>query len=234
VFVTNAITEGLMRWMCLLTCVVVGSAVETSAQESRRYFAGGLFGVSTLSADGRSITAAPRAELSLYKPESGLAVNLFAGAHLWRYFSLQANYMWNRNDVTLVSSFVSLPTGGFYEQMRGSGQHVFVADTLLYFRARGRAIRPYLGTGLAIIRFSSGDTTSTVESGLRAPAGAITATKIGLRSHVGIDLELTKRVSFRYSFSETISGNPISPYLTPAGERGMANFQNLFGLVMQF
>jgi hypothetical protein len=41
-------------------------------------------------------------------------------------------------------------------------------------------------------------------------------------------------VTFRYSFSETISGNPISPSLTPPGERPLMNFQNLFGFVARF
>ena len=40
--------------------------------------------------------------------------------------------------------------------------------------------------------------------------------------------------SFRYSFSETITGNPISARLTPPGERNLANFQNLFGFVRRF
>jgi hypothetical protein len=41
-------------------------------------------------------------------------------------------------------------------------------------------------------------------------------------------------MSFRYSFSETIGGNPISPRLSPPGERNLANFENLFGVVARF
>jgi hypothetical protein len=51
---------------------------------------------------------------------------------------------------------------------------------------------------------------------------------------VGIDLRVSPRMSFRYSFSETISANPISPSLTPPGKRGLMNFQNLFGFVAKF
>ena len=66
------------------------------------------------------------------------------------------------------------------------------------------------------------------------PAGEIRSTHIGLRSHVGIDFRLSRHISFRYSFSETISSNPISPSLTPPGRRPLMNFQNLFGFVSRF
>jgi hypothetical protein len=223
-----------MRKIVLTVCVWMTTAGSAGAQDERRVFAGALVGVSTLSADGRSVTMASDAMLSLYKPENGLAVNALIGTHLWRYLSLQGNYMWNRNDLTLVSSFATRAGGGFYEQSRRSGQHVFVADTLLYFRPLGSRVRPYLGTGFSVVRFTSREVIRSVGSNLAAPEHEITATKIGLRSHVGIDLALSSRVSFRYSFSETISRNPISPHLTPMGERRLANFQNLFGFVARF
>jgi hypothetical protein len=223
-----------MARMCLIAGVLWAVAVPATAQDIERGFGGALIGVSTLSADGRSVTSSTDASLSLYKPENGLAVDVFGGWHLANYFSVQANYMWNRNDLTLVSSFVTPSGGGFYDQQRTSEQHVFVADTLVYFRRLDSRIRPYLGTGLAIIRFASRDIERTVTNNLPAPQADIAATKVGLRSHVGIDFRLSRRVSFRYSFSETISGNPISPALTPEGERRLANFQNLFGFVMHF
>ena len=203
------------------------------AQTERRVFVGVLFGISTLSADGSVMTMPPDAALSTYKPENGFTVNVFAGAHVAQYFTLQGNYMWNRNDLTLVSSFVTPQGGGFYEQRRTSAQHAVVADALVYFRRIDSRIRPYLGTGLAIVRFSASVIDSTT-SGLSAPEGDITSTQAALRSHVGIDVVLSSRTAFRYSFSETIGGNPISPHLSPPGQRGLANFQNLFGIVTRF
>jgi opacity protein-like surface antigen len=223
-----------MRRLVLAVFVLLVTSTIASAQEERRLFAGLVLGVSTLSADSRSVTNPPEAQISLYKPENGPAVNVFAGYHLSRFFSLQANYVWNRNDLSLVSSLVTPAGGGFYEQDRRSAQHAFVADALLYFRRLGSGIRPYLGTGLAIVHFDGSDVRRTTSSGLSAPEGTITATKVALRSHVGIDLALSRRLSFRYSFSETIGGNPVSSQLTPAGKRGLANFQNLFGLVAGF
>jgi outer membrane protein W len=224
----------LMEKFCVVVFAISMTAAPAAAQEDRRAFIGALIGVSTLSADGRSVTSAADATLSLYKPENGVAVNAFAGWHVTRFLSLQANYMWNRNDVALVSAFVTSGGGGFSEQQRHSAQHAGVADLLLYFRHRGSGIRPYLGTGLAVVRFSSHDVVRTVSSNFAAPTGPIQDTTVALRSHVGIDLRLLSGLVLRYSFSETIGGNPISPHLTPPGRRGLANFQNLFGLAAQF
>jgi hypothetical protein len=69
--------------------------VPAIAQEDPRLFAGALFGVSTLSADARSLTTASQTAVSLYEPKNGTAVNLFAGIHIAPYFSIQANWMWN-------------------------------------------------------------------------------------------------------------------------------------------
>jgi hypothetical protein len=215
-------------WAVLLCSPCAPAAAQGSGDT--RAFAGGLFGVSTLSGDATAETTATSASLSMYAPENGPAVNLFAGVHFAEYVSAQVNWIWNRNDLTLFSSFTQ-QGGGFYEQPRRSEQHAFVADALVYFRRRDSAIRPYLGTGLAVVRFSSDAAGVGTAVGLPPPAGTITSTKIALRSHVGIDVRLSRRLSFRYSFSETISGNPISPVLTPPAPRGLANFQNLFGVV---
>ena len=218
----------------VLTFTLWTIGLPAAAQEAPRIFAGGLFGVSALSADGRAVTTGSDAAVSLYKPENGLALNVFAGVHLAQYFSVQANWIWNRNDITLVSSLVTPQGGGFYEQRRHSRQHAVVLDGLIYFRRLDSAVRPYLGTGVSLLHFSAGEAVRTSGHGLAPPTGGIASTRIGLRSHVGIDVKLSRHVSFRYSFSETISSNPISPSLTPPAPRGLANFQNLFGCVARF
>ena len=73
-----------------LACLI---ASPVAAQSDGRVFAGGLFGLSTLSADGRADTTSTDAATSLYKPENGPAVNLFGGAHLAEYFSVHVNWM---------------------------------------------------------------------------------------------------------------------------------------------
>jgi hypothetical protein len=216
-----------------LATQLLGSAL-AAAQDEPRNFAGGLLGMAILSADARSVTDGSNAAMSLYEPANGLALNVFAGVHIAQYFSVQANWIWNRNDLTLFSSFLTPQGGGFYEQRRDSSQHAVVLDGLVYFRRLDSVIRPYLGTGVSVVHFSSRDMTRASEHGLGAPTGEIVSTRVGLRSHVGIDLRLSRRISFRYSFSEMISGNPISPSLTPPGRRGLMNFQNLFGFVGRF
>ena len=217
-----------------LIVIVCLTSVPAAAQSAQRVFAGGIFGVSTLSADGRADTTATEAATSQYKPENGPAVNLFAGIHVAQYFSVQGNWIWNRNDLTLVSSFVTPQGGGFYEQHRDSRQHAIVLDGLIYFRRLDSAVRPYLGTGLVLRHFSSDNARLISAQELEAPAGEIASTGIGLRSHVGIDIRLSRHLNFRYSFSETISGNPISRSLTPPAPHRLANFQNLFGLLGRF
>ena len=208
-------------------------SVPAAAQDESRAFAGALFGVSALSADAQAVTTAADAAVSLYDPKNGSALNVFGGIHVAQYFAIQVNWMWNRNDLTLVSSYTSPHAGGFYEQIRDSSQHALVFDGLIYFRRLDSSIRPYLGTGLSVVHFSSEEGESRAQ-GLSPPAGAIKSTHIGLRSHVGIDFRMSRHISFRYSFSETISSNPISPSLTPPGRRRLMNFQNLFGFVSRF
>lgn len=214
----------------LMRLIVVPHA---HAQDERRGYAGGLVGIATLSADATTSTSAGRADVALYKPENGPALNLFGGLHVHPYVSLQVNYVWNRNDVTLFSSVVSAGASGFFEQRRNGGQHAVIGDALLYFRRRGDAIRPYLSTGVGRVRFQS-DPGRTTNGGLPGPEGEFSSTRFALRVAVGIDLAIRDAWSFRYSFSETISGNPISTRLTPPGERNLANFQNLFGIVRRF
>jgi hypothetical protein len=214
--------------------IVLGAAVPTLAQAVGHSYAGMLIGVSTLSADGQSTTDASAARISFYTPENGLALNLLAGVHLAEYFTVQANYIWNRNRLTLFASDADQQMGRFYEQVRQSDQHAFVIDGLIYFRNLQSRIRPYLSTGLSVLRFSSAAAFDVVSIGLPTPAEEISSARVGLRSAVGIDIAVSPRLGLRYSFSETLSPNPISPHLNPPGGRWLANFQNLVGIVAQF
>jgi hypothetical protein len=67
-------------------------------------YAGVLGGVSTLSADAGSQATTQGLSLSAYSPENGGALNVFGGVSLHDYFSLQANYIRNRNDLLLSST----------------------------------------------------------------------------------------------------------------------------------
>lgn len=213
--------------MLLLIMVLVTS---TAMAQNANYF-GGFAGLSTLSADGRTVVAPASVAISLYKPENGPTYRLFAGRHLNEYLSLEGSYGWNRNRLTLTS----LADDRFYEQQRDSSQHSVVGDLLLYFRGRGSWARPYLSAGAGMVRFKSREKVVSTIRGLPAlPPPEFAETFAALRVAVGVDLAITRGWAFRYSFSETITRNPVSAQLLPRGQRNLANFQSLFGLVKSF
>jgi len=196
-------------------------------------YAGVLGGVATLSADARSQLSAQGLNASLYKPENGSALNIFAGTHVTQYLSLQANYVWNRNDLTLSST--SPASSSFYEEQRKSSQHALIFDLLVYFRRQDSRLRPYLSAGTGIAHLSSTRERVLALSGAAAlPPSRFSSIRPVLRVAVGMDVAITRRFAFRYSFSETIRHNDISAQLSPAGQRGLANFQNLFGVRIHF
>lgn len=219
----------------LLTGVVVMScflATSVEAQD-KQLFVGTVVGVATLSADARSELTSEGANVSLYEPNNGPALNVLLGINVHEYLSVQGNYIWNRNELGLVSAQDSGTGPAFYEQPFSSSQHAVVGDLLLYFRERMSTVRPYLSVGAGALRLQA-----TARAGGRAlnaiaPTNA-SATRIVLRVAVGLDLAVKGDWRVRYSFSESISGNPISAQLTPKGRRSLANFQNLFGLTRAF
>ena len=196
-------------------------------------YAGAIAGIATLSADAGSNTTAQGLSLSSYAPANGGALNLFAGAHLHNYFSLQMNYIWNRNDLVLNSS--SSGSGTFYQESRSSSQRAAIFDFLIYFRRRSSRIRPYLGTGGGVIHLSSKYDRRIAFAGMPVlPPANFSSTGPVFRAHVGIDLRVARNLDFRYSFSEMIGHNDISKHLSPPAPRKLANFQNLFGFVVRF
>jgi hypothetical protein len=196
-------------------------------------YVGVIGGISTLSADAGSSTTISGLSLSAYSPQNGGALNVFAGFHLHNYFSIQADYIWNENDLVLSSA--SSTSNTFYQQARASSQHAAVFSFLIYFRRRSSRIRPYLGTGGGLLHLSSTESELLRSGGkLALPPSTFSATRPLFRSHVGIDLRLFRRLGFRYSFSENLSKNDISKHLSPPAPRRLANFQNLFGFVVGF
>lgn len=196
-------------------------------------YAGAIGGISTLSADAGSQATASGLNLSSYSPQNGGALNAFAGLHLLGYFSVQADYIWNRNDLLLNSA--SSDSNTFYQQTRNSSQHAAVLDFLIYFRHKSSRIRPYLGTGFGVMHLTS-KASQVVRSGGNPvlPPPTFSATRPLFRSHVGIDIRLSRTLDFRYSFSESLSENDVSEHLSPPAPRRLANFQNLFGFVVRF
>jgi opacity protein-like surface antigen len=193
-------------------------------------FAGVVGGLATLSSDSRSQITSQGLSVSAYKPQNGPVLGFLAGIHFNRFLSLQGSYVWNENDLTLSSTASS--SNSFYVETRSSSQKAVVVDVLIYFRNLDSRLRPYLGAGAAIGHFSSDQRSVTALSGTAVlPPRHFSSTRLGLHVPVGIDIAVSRRIAIRYSFGETIRHNDISSQLSPPGSRGLANFQNLFGIV---
>jgi opacity protein-like surface antigen len=224
----NALTRLLA--LLLLVC-----AASRNMEAQQRYFAGAVGGISTLSADAQSSITPQTAAISLYRPFNGAALNAFAGIHLTDVLGLQANYVYNANNLTVVATKTAGGREDLVEQHFHSTQHAFVGDLLLYFRNRKSWARPYLSAGVGGVRFrGAARNVVSVRGSPDLLPNEFMSTAPALRVAVGIDLTFHSGWAFRYSFSETIRGNPVSGRLMPAGERNLANFQNLFGFVKVF
>ena len=201
----------------------------------RPMYIGALGGLATLSGDGSSNITASSAATSLYDPQNGGAASLFWGCHLFRYVSIQGNYIWNRNDLTLVSTLSNPATSSFYRQPMSSTENAFMGDVLVYFRPRGDRVRPYLSQGGGVLLFRTRVSGSMISSGNRlTPPGNSSSTFPGSRTAVGLDVRVAHAWYFRYTFGENISHNPVSTQLSPPGQRLLKNFQNLFGMYWTF
>jgi outer membrane protein W len=204
-------------------------AVLSHAQE-RKNFAAALSGLAILSGDAAT-ELGPNPAASSYSARQGLNLNLAAGRHFNDWISVQANYIWNRNDVNLEG----VRSNAFYSSVNRSRQHQFVLDALVYFRPLSSRIRPYLSAGVGPVRVSRAQTalnTSTPAPSL--PDRAAAAWYPGLRVAVGADLLLRNGWGFRYSFSETLTPNLFSKSLRPAASKNLMNFHHLFGAVKYF
>jgi len=201
----------------------------------RPMYIGALGGLATLSGDGSSNITGSSAATSLYDPYNGGAASLFWGWHIFKYVSIQGNYIWNRNDLTLISTLSNPTASSFYKQPMSSTENAFIGDVLVYFRPRGDRVRPYLSQGGGVVLFSSRVNGSPVTNGsLLAPPGNSNSTFPGSRTAVGLDVRVAHAWYFRYTFGENISHNPVSAQLSPPGQRLLKNFQNLFGMYRTF
>jgi hypothetical protein len=198
-------------------------------------YAGILGGISSLSGDARSIVSSDSIAFSSYDPKNGGDISVFFGKHFSDYFSGQVSYTWNENDLSLTAGSSGTGTQQAYQQSRSSSQQSVLGNALVYFRPRNSRLRPYLSAGTGFMHFASRqESLQQVLGSPTLPPQQFSANVIVLNVPVGIDVNLGKGWAFRYTFSETISRNPISDRLSPAGQHTFKNFQNLFGFVRRF
>jgi len=219
----------------LLVVVVLFSSWWMTPLALAQLHAGALGGVATLSGDARSLLSPNSTALSSYDPKNGSVVEVLVGRHFSDYFAAQGNYIWNGNRLTLTSAAFSNGTQEGYQETRCSSQQSLIGDLLVYFRNRDSRLRPYLSVGTGFAHFASfQEQIKQLLGTSHLPPKRFSANMIALHVPVGIDVKLGRGWAFRYTFSETLSKNPISDRLSPTGQHRLMNFQNLCGFVKQF
>jgi len=206
------------------------SLVPAQLRKEMIYF-GGMGGIATLSGDANAVITANSASTSSYDPSNGAAASAFVGVHIFNYVSLQADYVWNRNDVVLVSSINTPGASSFYRLPQTVTQNAFLGSALIYFRKRESRIRPYLAEGVGGVLIHSDISGQRIISGNPSlPPVPSDHASIALRTSVALDLRLRGPWYFRYSFGETITRNTFGDQLSPPEHRIAKNFQSLFGI----
>lgn len=150
-----------------------------------------------------------------YDPKVGGAAAVALGYHFNSWISAQAGLDWNRHRTI----FNQLRGSNFSSTERDQTVQTIFVDALLYFRNRNDRFRPYLSAGPALVTF---------------PQAGADRHELGLKVTVGIDVRIKDQWSFRYSFHETMSANPLAASLQPPSPARLMNFQNLFGIVRSF
>ena len=198
-------------------------------------YAGILGGFSSLSGDSRSVLTPGSSAFSSYDPKNGGALELLLGINLSEYFSVQGNYIWNSNELTLTSaSFVNGGQKG-YQEIRGSTQQGVIGTVLVYFRKRDSRLRPFLSVGTGLVHLSSTQQRlNQLQGAAVLPPHSFCSNMVALSVPVGMDVKVGRGWAFRYTFSETISPNPINDRLAPSPQGALKNFQNLFGFIKRF
>lgn len=218
-----------------LEIALVSFAVAAGTHARAQSYLGVLGGVAAISGDARSTLDASSSAFSSYDPANGGALEVLAGKHLSDYFTVQANYIWNANDMTVASGTFTATTQRGYQELRSSSQQSVLGNVLVYFRNRDSRLRPYLSVGTGLVHFSSAQQRLDLSvGGPVLPTRNFSSNFIALNVPVGIDVALGHRWAFRYTFSETISRNPIDDQLSPSGRHAFKNFLNLFGFVKSF
>ena len=208
---------------------------QSSPSAHAQLYAGVLGGVASLSGDARSLVTSGSLQFSSYNPANGGALSFLMGKHFSDYFSAQGSYIWNQNDLNVASGNSGSGTQEGYQETRTSSQRILIGNALVYFRTRDSRLRPYLSVGTGFMHLAS--TQGSIQQILGAPVlppRHFSSNEIVLNVPVGMDVNLGKGWAFRYTFSETISKNPIDGRLSPPGQHSFKNFQNLFGFVRRF
>src|SRR5258708_15980783 len=219
------------RFLARLVFLLLGVPSLASAQ----FYGGGVGGVGILSGDGRWEITPQNAAFSVYKPENGASFSLLVGRHVTDYLSLQADYGWNGNNLTLSANSISPQGQTLYQEARNSSEQSVLGHFLLYFRNRRSWVRPYLSVGIGVVRFHSKEVGMSALTGTPALAPKeFSSVAAALPVAVGVDVTIRRRWALRYSFPQTMTTNTISAVLSPPRQTNLTTYANLSAVLNTF
>jgi len=94
-----------IRVVVLVLGCLIPSLLTAQRLTTETIYFGAMGGIATLSGDANAVITSSSASTSSYDPSNGGAAGAFIGAHIFDYFSFQADYVWNRNDAVLVGNW---------------------------------------------------------------------------------------------------------------------------------
>jgi hypothetical protein len=118
-------------------------------------------------------------------------VQVVAGRHFSDYWTLQGDYVWKSNELSVTSGTLNGAQEG-YQETRSSSQQSVLAGLLVYFRKRDSRLRPYTvgrDRPRAFREFAGADPAGFWKPVL--PPSHFTSNMIALHVPVGIDVRLS-------------------------------------------
>jgi len=203
-----------------LTCAVVmfaAAAGLASAQESE-WEVGGIGGVG-FSPDMTVKNSSTSASASV---RPGLAVGIYAGQNMYRYWSGEVNYLYREGDLKL--------SGNGQSARFAAHTHLITGDFLAHFKPRGAHIRPFVsfGGGIEVME-------GTGQEAFNQPLGnlaALTATREVLpvgEVGAGVKVQLASHLQLRVQVRDYISQAPHEVIAPAPGARLSGIRQDILG-----
>jgi len=203
-----------------LTCAVVmfaAAAGLASAQESE-WEVGGIGGVG-FSPDMTVKNSSTSASDSV---RPGLAVGIYAGQNMYRYWSGEVNYLYREGDLKL--------SGNGQSARFAAHTHLITGDFLAHFKPRGAHIRPFVsfGGGIEVME-------GTGQEAFNQPLGnlaALTATREVLpvgEVGAGVKVQLASHLQLRVQVRDYISQAPHEVIAPAPGARLSGIRQDILG-----
>jgi len=188
-----------------------------SAQESE-WEVGGIGGVG-FSPDMTVKNSSTSASASV---RPGLAVGIYAGQNMYRYWSGEVNYLYREGDLKL--------SGNGQSARFAAHTHLITGDFLAHFKPRGAHIRPFVsfGGGIEVME-------GTGQEAFNQPLGnlaALTATREVLpvgEVGAGVKVQLASHLQLRVQVRDYISQAPHEVIAPAPGARLSGIRQDILG-----